>query len=52
VLFKAAGDLIVGLNDLGEFCYPTLYGHTLLQASHIPSYKKLGNHIAAMKDLG
>ena len=55
VLFKAAGDSIVGMNDVGEF-WPQhfsnmLWAYATAGQSHPQLYRKLGDHIVAMKDL-
>jgi len=55
VLFKAAGDSIVGMNDVSEF-WPQhfsnmLWAYATAGQSHPQLYRKLGDHIVAMKDL-
>ena len=56
VLFKAAGDSIMGMNDVGEFKPQELsniiWSYSTAGESHPQLYKKLGDHIVAMKDLG
>jgi hypothetical protein len=56
VLFKAAGDSIVGVNDLGEFkpqdFSNILWSFATAGESHPKLYSKLGDHIVVMKDLG
>jgi hypothetical protein len=55
MLFKAAGDLIVGMNDLGEF-WPQhlsniLWAYATAGESHPRMFRKFADHIVAMKDL-
>jgi hypothetical protein len=56
VLFKAAGDLIVGMNDLGEFKPQELsniiWSYATAGESHPQLYSKLAHHIVGMKDFG
>ena len=56
VLFKAAGDLIVGMEDLSEFCPQSLsnilWAYATADESHPQLFSKVGDHITAMKDLG
>jgi hypothetical protein len=53
--FKAAGDKIVGMNDLSEF-WPQhfsniLWSYATAGKSHPKLFSKIGDHILAMKDL-
>jgi len=56
VLFKAAGDSIVCMNDLSEFWPQSLsniiWAYATAGESHPQLYKKLADHIVAMNDLG
>jgi hypothetical protein len=55
VLFKTAGDLIVGMNVLEEFKQQELanivWSYATAGMSHPKLYKKLSDHIVSMKDL-
>ena len=55
VLFKAAGDSIVGMNDLSEFWPQALsniiWAYATAGESHPQLFSKFGDHIVAMKDL-
>jgi hypothetical protein len=56
VLFKAAGDSIVGMNDLREFKPQELsniaWAYAIVGESHTQLFSKFADHILAMKDLG
>ena len=56
VLFKATGDLIVGMKDLSTFLPQHLsniiWACATADESHQRLFLKLSNHIVAMKDLG
>jgi hypothetical protein len=56
VLFKAAGDSIVSMNDLSEFWPQSLsniiWAYATAGESHPQLYRKFADHIVAMKDLG
>jgi len=56
LLFKAAGDSIVDMNDVGEFNPQDLsniiWAYATAGESHPKLFNKFGNHIVAMKDLG
>jgi hypothetical protein len=56
LLFKAAGDLIVGMNDLSEFWPQALsnivWAYATAGEAHPQLFSKFGDHIVAMKDLG
>jgi hypothetical protein len=56
VLFKTAGDTIVGMNDLGEFMPQALsniiWAYATAGESHPKLFSKFADHIIAMKDLG
>jgi len=55
VLFKAAGDSIVGMNDVGEFWPQSLsniiWAYATSGEPHSQLYEKLGDHVVAMNDL-
>jgi hypothetical protein len=55
VLFKAAGDSIVGINDLSEFWPQALsniiWAYATAGESHPKLFSKLGDHIVAMDNL-
>jgi hypothetical protein len=55
VLFKAAGDSIMGMNDLSEFWPQSLsniiWAYTTACESHSKLFSKFGDHIVAMRDL-
>ena len=54
LLFKAAGDSIVGMNDLSEFWPQSLsniiWAYATAGESHPQLYRIFGDHIVAMKD--
>jgi hypothetical protein len=56
MLFKTAGNSIVGMNDLGEFKPQALsniiWSYATAGESHPLLFSKFGNHIDAMNDLG
>jgi hypothetical protein len=56
LLFKAAGDSIVGMNDLSEFWPQALsniiWSYATAGESHPQLYRKFGDHIVGMKYLG
>ena len=56
VLFKAVGDSIVGMNDVGEFKPQELsiiiWAYATAGESHPKLFSKLGDHIASLDDLG
>ena len=56
LLFKAAGDSIVGMNDLSEFWPQALsniiWSYATAGKSHPRLFRKFANHIVAMNDLG
>jgi hypothetical protein len=56
LLFKAAGNSIVGMNDLSEFWPQALsnivWAYATAGKSHSKLFSKFGDHIVAMKDLG
>jgi hypothetical protein len=56
VLFKTAGDTIVGMNNLGEFkpqhFSNIIWSYSTAGEAHPQLFSKLGDHIIAMKDLG
>jgi len=55
VLFKAAGDTIVDMNDVGEFKPQELsniiWAYATAGESHPKLYRKFGDHIVGMNDL-
>jgi hypothetical protein len=55
VLFKAAGDSIVGMNDLSEFWPQALsniiWSYATMGQSHPLLFSKVGDHIVAMRNL-
>jgi hypothetical protein len=55
VLFKAAGDLIVGINDLSEFWPQALsniiWAYATAGEAHPKLFSKFGDHIVAMTEL-
>jgi hypothetical protein len=56
LLFKAAGDKIVGMNDLSEFepqhFSNILWSYATAGEAHPKLFSKFGDHIVARKDLG
>jgi hypothetical protein len=56
VLFKALGDLIVGMNDLSGFNSQDIsnivWSYTTAGEAHPQLYSKFSDHVIAMKDLG